>query len=90
MQVILQGPFWFIGTDSLSIHNDLSDVMLYTCICEFVLRFEFEYEFKSTVHDYMYNVKNRQPDELYEPMLFEPVRQIRDIHSIFKGINFFF
>ena len=36
------------------------------------------------VHDDMYNIKCRQPDSLYEPALFEPLKQIGVNHTIFK------
>ena len=29
---------------------------------------------ETTVHDYMYNVKYRLPNTLYEPVLFKPLK----------------
>ena len=40
------------------------------------------------VHDDMYNVKCRQMDTLYESLLFEPFKQIRISHAMFKMTSF--
>ena len=34
---------------------------------------------ESTVHDDMYNVKYRQTDTLYEPVLFEPLSKLESV-----------
>ena len=40
------------------------------------------------VHDNMYNVKYRQTDTLYEPVLLESLEQIRVSHATFKVMSF--
>ena len=35
-----------------------------------------------------YNVKHRQTDTLYEPMLFEPLKKIIASHALFKVASF--
>ena len=40
------------------------------------------------VHDNMYNVKYRQIGTLCEPVLFEPLKQIRVSHAIFEMPSF--
>ena len=42
---------------------------------------------KTTVHDDMYNVKYRQTETLYKPLLFEPLKQLRVSHVMFKVTN---
>ena len=39
---------------------------------------------ETMVHNDMYNLKCRQLDTLYEPLLFEPLKQIRVSHAMFK------
>ena len=41
-----------------------------------------------TVHDNTYNVKQRQPDTLYEPVMFEAIRQIRVSCAMFKVTSY--
>ena len=43
---------------------------------------------ETTVHDDMYNAKYRQPDHLYEPVLFEPLNQFRVSHTMFKVMSY--
>ena len=43
---------------------------------------------ETTVHDDMYTLKYRQPDNLYETVLFEPLKQIRVSHAMFKVTSF--
>ena len=43
---------------------------------------------ETTVHDDMYNVKYRQHDTVYQPMFFEPLKQTKVSHSMFKVTSF--
>ena len=43
---------------------------------------------ETTMHDDAHNVKKRQPDNLYESVLFEPLIQIRVGHVMFKVTSF--
>ena len=43
---------------------------------------------ETTVYDDMYSVKYRQPNTLYEPILFESLKQITVSHVMFKVIRF--
>ena len=40
------------------------------------------------MHDDTYNVKYMQPDTVYEPMLFEALKQIRINHAMLKVARF--
>ena len=44
---------------------------------------------QTMVHDHMNKVKYRQPNTLHEPVLFEPLMQIRVGHATFKVIIYF-
>ena len=39
---------------------------------------------KTTVYDYMYNVKYRQTDNIYEQVLFQYLKQTRVNHAVLK------
>ena len=43
---------------------------------------------ETMVYDDMYNVKYRQPDTLYEPIILEPFKQIRVSCIMFKVTRF--
>ena len=40
------------------------------------------------VYDDMYNMEYRQSDTLHMPVLFEPLKQIRVSHAMFKATSF--
>ena len=42
------------------------------------------------VHGGMYNVKYRQPGTLYEPIIFEPLKQIRLSHTLLMEVLILF
>ena len=43
---------------------------------------------KTTVQDDIYNVKYSQTDSLYEPVLFEHLKQLRVSYTMFKVTSF--
>ena len=43
---------------------------------------------ETMVHDGMYNVKCKQQDNLYKPVMFESLMQIRDSHAMFEVLSF--
>ena len=78
--------FWFTDTASLLIHNDLFIVKFYICATNSAFRLNLNINLNpvSMVHNDICNVKYRQIDGLHEPVLFEPLRQIRGSHAMFN------
>ena len=50
--------------------------------------FRFKSEYETTLHDSMYNMKYRQTDTFYEPVLFDILKQIRADCAMFRVISF--